>query len=837
MKKVTLKDIKNILFLISSFIVFVFIIANFKYYYGSTVDWLQQHIAFPEYFRLLFYKTKNLFPDFALNIGAGQNIYNFSYYGLLSPVILISYLFPFVKMIDYIIISTLLTITISVILLYFWLKNKNLSDKTILLSCFLFLFATPLTFHSHRHIMFITYMPFLIMGLYGVDKKLNQNKSILLSLSVFLMIMTSYYYSIGGILSLIIYGVFKYIKDNEKITFKNFIKDGFKFVIPIIIGIICSSIIILPTFSVILNSRGETFTTITIKDLIIPKLNMDFYLYDPYGVGLTSIAIIAIINLFTKQKENIFLGIILSTSLLFPLFNYILNATMYIDAKALIPFLPLLIIAISIFIEDVFEKRINYNIVLPIFLIITIIAVFTYYRYILYLIDVIILLICILLYKKFKNEDLFIIPIMLFTFIMSISMSFNDEYVDKKLTIKDTDNITYAINYITANDKSFYRISNNMGNSTNNKIYNNINNYNTTIYSSTYNIDYNKFFYDVMNNNVPSRNRVITTASNNILFDIFMNNKYLINKTKSKKNLHGYELINRIKAISIYKSKNTLPLGYANSKLMSEDDFQKLEFPNSALALLNNIVVPEDTTNEFTSELIDMPFNENNLKTNNLLIEINKKNYSIYSTGKGTMKYTLDDEFKDKIIFVEFTLLESPSCSLDDISITINGNKNKLTCKEWKYHNQNYTFNYVIADENLSSLNIKFSDGTFKINNLKLYALDYEALESVSKKVDPLNIKTIKENSIEGDIKVTKDGYFTLSIPYQKGFKAYVDGKEVPIVKVNTSFIGFKIFEGNHDIKIVYNAPFKRISLAISTIGFLILGILTFIENKNIKRK
>ena len=49
--------------------------------FGAKVDWSSQHSVFPEYFRQQFYRTGQFFPEFALNIGGGQNIYNFSYYG------------------------------------------------------------------------------------------------------------------------------------------------------------------------------------------------------------------------------------------------------------------------------------------------------------------------------------------------------------------------------------------------------------------------------------------------------------------------------------------------------------------------------------------------------------------------------------------------------------------------------------------------------------------------------------------------------------------------------------------------------------------------------------
>jgi len=48
--------------------------------FGSTMDWNNQHILFPEYFRSRFYQTGQLFPNLASELGGGQNIYAFTYY-------------------------------------------------------------------------------------------------------------------------------------------------------------------------------------------------------------------------------------------------------------------------------------------------------------------------------------------------------------------------------------------------------------------------------------------------------------------------------------------------------------------------------------------------------------------------------------------------------------------------------------------------------------------------------------------------------------------------------------------------------------------------------------
>ena len=42
--------------------------------FGSSIDWISQHSTLADYFRKRFYATGNLFPDFAWNLGGGQNI-------------------------------------------------------------------------------------------------------------------------------------------------------------------------------------------------------------------------------------------------------------------------------------------------------------------------------------------------------------------------------------------------------------------------------------------------------------------------------------------------------------------------------------------------------------------------------------------------------------------------------------------------------------------------------------------------------------------------------------------------------------------------------------------
>ena len=126
--------------------------------YADTNDFLNQHIMFPDYFRKLFYQAGSLFPNYAPSLGGGQNIYNFAYYGFLSPLILPSYLLPFLPMIDYIIITNIINLIVSSILMYNFLKKHNFSNNLSLIGALMFSLSPTILLHYHSQLMFVNYL-------------------------------------------------------------------------------------------------------------------------------------------------------------------------------------------------------------------------------------------------------------------------------------------------------------------------------------------------------------------------------------------------------------------------------------------------------------------------------------------------------------------------------------------------------------------------------------------------------------------------------------------------------------------------------------------------------
>ncbi len=820
MKKFNHKDHIYISVLIILFLIILFSIVGFDYVNGSQVDWNSQHWIIPEYFRNLFYDTGDLFPSFAFNLGGGQNIYNLSYYGLLNPLILISYIMPNVLMINYIEVMMIIITIIDIILMYCFLHNR-FESKTSFVGTLLFVLAAPIIYHTHRHIMFVDYMPFLILGLIGVDKYFEKGKKILLVISVFLIIMTSYYYSVGSLLCILIYGIYKYIETADKLTVKNFFKDGFKFIWYLLIGILMSSVLILPTFYALMNGRGEITSSVDIIKLLIPTLNLDQILYNSYTIGVTSILFLGIVyGIFSSKKENNYLSIIFILIIVFPIITYILSGFMYVRGKVLIPLLPIAILLITNAINDItVKKNIKFDIVLSVVSVIQIIYYMFQKQYIL-IIDVVILLISYFVYKKYAKKSILIIPVCICALICCLANNYSDKLVSKK----DVENQHNVKNYrklseLIDKDENVYRVGNQLlGLETVNRVVD-VNYYLPSIYSSVLNQNYNNFANNLIGNEMQDRISTAIFSTNNILFNTYMGTKYIISK---KAIPIGYT---NIKDTNIYVNENVFQIGHSTSRIMSKNEYDKLSYPDNVYALMTNIIVDKD---------IETTYFESKIKKENLKYEIISKtvdmeksedNYIINSEDNGSLVLDLNKSFKNKLLFISFDMNYIESCLIGDTKITINDITNTLSCKGWTYHNKNYRFDYVISSNDaIDKLNIEFTKGKYDISNIEIYSLDYEYITNSVESVDNFTIDkklTIGDN-IVGDINVTENGYFILSIPYDKGFSIYLDGNVIDYEKVDNSFIGFEINEGHHDIKITYSSPYLFQGMIYSLIGYML---------------
>ena len=809
--------------------------------FGAKVDWLSQHSVLPDYFRQQFYATGKLFPEFAANLGGGQNIYHFAYYGLYSPLILPSYLLPFVKMSDYIMAVSITGLTASVLLFYYWLKSRKTDTGTAFILSLMFLLAGPMIGQYSGQIMFVDYMPFLCLALIGVDRYFEQEKSGLFTVSVFLMIMTSFYFSIGGMLSLVLYGLHRYFEQREgnRGTVRSFLRDGLCFVRSMILAVLMSGFFLVPTALALTGGRSKEQNT-SFVSFFIPQITVERFAYSIYGIGLTTLVITVLLTglLYRKVYEKVLTyGCVIV--LVIPVFAYLLNGGLYIRDKVFIPFLPLLCYLISIYLEKCRKRELSFIAGIVPYIITTIFVYIARNQFVskgigesiwkALLAESILFLICYVLYcalKTYHKETKEILMLALPS-VICLAVTMNtfyqmkpDRYVSRKLYRDVTGEQNRQAVKEALKDDGYYRTEQMGSDDENaadlNRIWDVEQNI-TSIYSSAYNPDYQTFRQKTFRLEEPFRNGMMQSVSKNPVFQRMMGVRYIV----SDSDVPGYTLVKKCGTTGIYQNKDAAPVMYATDRVMTEEEYKKLAFPYNQMAFLEYAVVGEHT--ESSDQNIMTAYEPVSLKM--------AKN----RTTGGAEQKTIQQEGQKQILFLRFRVDNAHPNK--DVAVWINGIRNKLSAKDHVYYNENKTFTYAVPlKDGEDTISVTFGKGKYQLSHVQAYLGSLpERSELLYQSEIQVDKKQTEDNVIQGTIRVKKDGWFITSIPYDKHFKIYIDGKETEIQKVNTAFLGCKIESGNHEVKIIYHAPGTITGKVLSLIG--IAGFVLVLVQEKRKQK
>ena len=278
----------------------------------------------------------------------------------------------------------------------------------------------------------------------------------------------------------------------------------------------------------------------------------------------------------------------------------------------------------------------------------------------------------------------------------------------------------------------------------------------------------------------------------------------------------NYNKINSYENLRLYYNENVYPIMYATSDYGYASQYNSMKFPYNMEYMANYAVVDEKGYVGYESGIMEL--------------ELDLEDEYRFTLDKTiTYDYKLSNSVINKYLIITFDMNYNQSCDMGDVSISINGVENKLTCKEWPYHNNNNSFEYVISSNYpLEDLKIELTKGEYYISNIHVYTMEniYFSYQEID------NIFIDKANSvITGDVNLDRESYIITSFPYDDGFSIYVDDKEVSKEIVNTSFLGFKVSKGKHSITIKYSSPLYKVGCLLSILGFLMMIIIVVKEN------
>lgn len=819
--------------LTAAVLLFVYIAVPQGKLFGSETDWYCQHITIVDTMRKQFYATGNLFPDWT-SLGSGTNFYTLSYYGFLRPDVLICYLLPSVPVEAVIQFYAVTEMAAGACLLYWWLLRHGMDRPYCLTGGFLYLTANCM-FQAHRQIMFVNYLPFLILALLCTDriKELRSRAAKKcfplhpgLALSFFMISVHSFYFLPSCLVCCTLY--FLFTGKKEPHMWKVYI-------ISIFTGLCLAMVQLLPTALVILENKKDVKPT-DLWQIFTVNPSMNTLLYSSYGCGLTLLVLYCVVLALgcSQTKKLAFTLLILCFS---QLCCWILNGTLYLRPKALIPFLPLLLLLTAHTLSLLQQKKLRHS--FPKAVICTLPALVQVFflhssQKALILTDVFVLL----FYSLSPETTAFLKKHLFFSRKINVqktpvpfraSQSFSAKnsiacillcvmpallFLSTAKTETFSDSSTQSREAFTSQELK--TVCTQPGSAVDiftapmtNSNYTPLENYRrTTMYSSVSNTAYNHLFYDILKMPVSTRNRVSMNAAPNPFQEYLMGVRYI--QTTENRLPAGYTARLQKGTMVLAENPNVLPAAYGTSALMNEADYDRLDYPYHLDSLTNRTIVPEPViTGEsaYSSQMKEYPFPRDFMKRSS-------------ASQAETVSRRLPSVLKDQILLLSFDVDYSGS---RDIDITINGIRNRLSGSSAPYPNQNHTFTYMLsANTPLKVLEIAFSEGDYKINNLRGFTLPVSAINHPD--ITPFTpCPENKKALLQGSITMKEDGYFVTSFAFSNGYQVRVDGHRTDPVMVNKGFVGFPIKKGTHEILVTFHAPGKRIGILFSFAAAVLL--------------
>ena len=858
---------------------------------GSQIDWISQHTVLAEYFRQRFYSTHEFFPQFASELGGGQNIYNFAYYGLYSPLVLLSYAFPFLSMEMWFQIMGILTYTADGGLCFLWL-NRHLKKPYSICGAMFLMCSSAVVYHTYAQVMFVDYLPFLLLMLIGVDTLRKTKGKVLLIIGAMCTVMTSFYFAPAAFTAVGIYVLCgTKIESTGKGTGRLksvllFFKDCLWQLFPVFYGIVLSAFYLCPVLCTLAGGRSGG-KDIQATDLFIPDVTVGKYLYNPYGLGMTAIAVMAVCMWIIRGrkigKERWKLALLLAVIFLLPVFPWLLNGGLYARSKAFLPFLPLVCFLTAAFLETLSDQNRIFSGKQLLTGFVAAVAVLLYgaagssrEEQFLLVLDLVMIGVG-LLFTGTGLSSLFMRrgrPIKskrldrpggltaILTLMMALAVSIGtavlsrDTHTERALiqelydpgvriaaeTILSEE--SYAVRMEVRGDREYEKANQNRILTAGQNL--------TTCYSSVGNPWYTRF-RQAIGLEKSTRNRLMLDAQRNPLFLRFMGVKYLIGgdcpEGWTEVPLSGdaenqKEKVSAGSQLRVYRQEKAAPLFYLTDQTMGEKAFQNLTWQEKQIGLLEYAIVPEQK--ESSQEKAGM---ENAGKDAEASLsecgvtfagtESSDKTVSYTEAGKLQIRlkkaaagriFMERETQKGEYLFLSFRVKNNQSGK--DVSVTVNGTKNKLSSIHTDYATGDDTFHYVFAlPEGTKELSVIYGSGDYELEDISCLTGSVDENRNRSLYQNPVQLtQSSSGNGYEGLVQADDSGWLVTSLPYDENFHITVDGKEIQPERVNTAFLGVCIQEGNHQVKIWYESAGSQAGLLLSGVAVVVGGIGIFLR-------
>ncbi|MGX8832890.1 YfhO family protein [Amedibacillus sp. YH-ame6] len=190
-------------------------------------------------------------------------------------------------------------------------------------------------------------------------------------------------------------------------------------------------------------------------------------------------------------------------------------------------------------------------------------------------------------------------------------------------------------------------------------------------------------------------------------------------------------------------------------------------------------------------------------------------------------KYKITDDAKQENIIDKYSSNEGTNYVVEQEALPIGFSQNAYILKS-EFMNIKVEDRAKVA---IAALVID-DDNKNTIKGLSKYTYD-NSVNNVSFMGDKENLENfeITNDGFRGTISLSDVKSLFFSIPYDNGWSAYVDGKEVEIFK-SIGMMALKLNEGNHNIKFTYSTPGMFTGIVVSLASCLLFAFYIILNKK-----
>lgn len=304
--------------------------------------------------------------------------------------------------------------------------------------------------------------------------------------------------------------------------------------------------------------------------------------------------------------------------------------------------------------------------------------------------------------------------------------------------------------------------------------------------------------------------------------------KYLISKLGTMKSGSAFlEQVAEQNSVNLYENKYPLSLGFMMDKRI-------LEFnPNAVNTFEFQNMFMKNATGEERGPFAAQP-----------VYMVTYNNVTADKEGYGEYNYSIDDKDKPASVVYQFEGVSNgylygycKGKGIEKINVFNDDEKieNDISVK-------GYSIAFPMGDgkENTTvSVELVFEDDAdFGNYTLVVYSVNESIFSDLYDNLadEQLEITEFKDTKIKGNITAKEDGAMFLSIPYEKGWSVYVDGKNTDTFPIADAMLGVEVSAGKHEIELKY-IPEGFVVGILATGGAVLLFILFAICDSRRKKK